>query len=94
MYEASLGHNYSEAELRHLKASRLPESKIYSTVADNLDSLRAPVSEKIEILVQALPRLEHQLGLVRRWYEKGEINQQQYHIISTKLLKYHLFTKR
>ncbi len=94
MYEASLGHGYSEAELRQMVAANLPESKIYNTVADNLDSLNAPMSEKIEILIQALPKLEHQLGLVRRWYEKGEINQQQYHKISTKLLKYHLYTKR
>ena len=94
MYEAGLGHNYNEAELRHIAATKLPESKIYNTVADNLDSLKAPLSEKIEILIQALPKLEHQLGLVRRWYEKGEINQHQYHYISTKLLKYHLYTKK
>ncbi len=83
-------YSFLESHKREEIAKALTEAEILRRVADNIDYLEAPLVEKIRILVQALPDVGHQLGLIRRWYEKGILDEKSYQYLCNELLKLRL----
>ena len=79
-----------ESYKREVISRRLTEAEIFKNVANNIDYLDAPLPEKLRILVQAIPDVGHQLGLIRRWYEKGLLNHNIYNKVCSELLKIQL----